>query len=413
MRILHTADWHLNHRLGRLSLREDLEKAVILIANYLEEHKVDVLIIAGDLFWGREGREQLKDSIAFLSKTFEPFRKRGGTVLAISGNHDSEPFFETLRDAFTLVTTTKPDEAGVHPGGRFYLAPNPRVVTLRDSAGEVVQFVLMPYPTPRAYLEGEQLKYANIEERNRKMLETYRQRFQHLEEKQVKKNLPAVLVAHAQVRGISENELFQPSDKDDVILDSTDLPDHYQYSAYGHIHRSQAVTPGSKHQNYAGSLLPLDAGEKDQVKSVWLFDIKDRKRFGDPKCIPLPGPPLYDLIISPEEIDGLAVKYPDASTALVKYTLRLDPSIHPDPFVLHERIRDIFRRWYDSENEIIGISTQGISDFEPLQRNDVPATVLEYLRTVATYETDFDKTEVINLAEQLLTDDAFTARWRG
>jgi DNA repair exonuclease SbcCD nuclease subunit len=246
------------------------------------------------------------------------------------------------------------------------------------------------------------------------MLDTYRQRFNHLEDKHVKPTLPAVLVAHAQVRGIANSDLFQPSDKEDMILDSTDLPDHYQYSAYGHIHKAQPVVPGSKHQNYAGSLLPLDAGEQGQEKGVWLFEIKERKRLGDPVHLPLAGPKLHELTILPEDIDKLPDLYPDAATALVKYRLKFDPHKHPDPFILHERIRQVFPRWYDAENEIEGIeSTSDEAESHLSRSSDVQATVLDYLRTVATFDSDKDKVSVIALAENLFANNEFVTKWKG
>src|SRR5919108_382038 len=50
MRILHTADWHLNDRLGRIDRTDDLRKAVERVAVHCREQNVDVLLVAGDLF---------------------------------------------------------------------------------------------------------------------------------------------------------------------------------------------------------------------------------------------------------------------------------------------------------------------------------------------------------------------------
>src|SRR5690349_10805469 len=50
MKILHTADWHLGDRLGRIDRTEDLRRAVERVARYCGEHQVDVLLVAGDLF---------------------------------------------------------------------------------------------------------------------------------------------------------------------------------------------------------------------------------------------------------------------------------------------------------------------------------------------------------------------------
>jgi len=50
MRILHTADWHLGDRLGRQDRTDDLRRAVERVAGYCTSEKVDVLLVAGDIF---------------------------------------------------------------------------------------------------------------------------------------------------------------------------------------------------------------------------------------------------------------------------------------------------------------------------------------------------------------------------
>ena len=50
MRILHTADWHLGDRLGRIDRTDDLRRAVERVAGYCLSEKADVLLVAGDIF---------------------------------------------------------------------------------------------------------------------------------------------------------------------------------------------------------------------------------------------------------------------------------------------------------------------------------------------------------------------------
>src|SRR5579871_3043675 len=86
MRILHTADWHLGDRLGRIDRTDDLRKAVERVAAYCESEKADVLLVAGDLFSELASPDALRDSISHLRKTFESFLRGGGTILALTGN---------------------------------------------------------------------------------------------------------------------------------------------------------------------------------------------------------------------------------------------------------------------------------------------------------------------------------------
>ncbi len=50
MRILHTADWHLTEKLGPIDRRPDLIARLQEIATYLDEYRVDVMVVAGDIF---------------------------------------------------------------------------------------------------------------------------------------------------------------------------------------------------------------------------------------------------------------------------------------------------------------------------------------------------------------------------
>src|SRR5438067_2855588 len=103
MRILHTADWHLGDRLGRIDRTDDLRRAIEQIAAYCRTELIDVLIVAGDLFSEMARPDGLRDAIGHLRDTFDEFLSGGGTILAVTGNHDNETFCQTLRHAMSLA----------------------------------------------------------------------------------------------------------------------------------------------------------------------------------------------------------------------------------------------------------------------------------------------------------------------
>src|SRR6202790_4938309 len=145
MRILHTADWHLGDRLGRIDRTDDLRRAVERVAGLCADQQVDVLLVAGDLFSELSRPDHLRESIEHLQATFERFLLDGGTILALTGNHDNENFCQTLRLVMTLAApaTGKPGE--LCAPGRLYLATDPSLVRLADRQDQLVQFALMPY----------------------------------------------------------------------------------------------------------------------------------------------------------------------------------------------------------------------------------------------------------------------------
>src|SRR5262249_30443927 len=167
MKILHTADWHLGDRMGRIDRTADLRRAVERVAAYAEQQRVDVLLVAGDLFSELNRPDGLRDSIAHLQEVFNPFLVNGGTIVALTGNHDNEIFCQTLRHAMSLAAPAPGGSRGPVPSGRLYLAAGPTLLRLADTDGQQVQFILMPYPTPARYLDQPAQHYANLEEKNR------------------------------------------------------------------------------------------------------------------------------------------------------------------------------------------------------------------------------------------------------
>src|SRR4051794_767548 len=175
MRILHTADWHLGDRLGRIDRTDDLKRGVERIAAYCESEAADVLLVAGDLFSELSRPETLRDTIGHLRTSFGPFLARGGTILALAGNPDNETFCQTLRHTLGLGT---PGENGADGAlltpGRLHLADGPALWRLADRSGGEVQFVMMPYPSPSRYLDGESAHaYTRRDEKNRALKDAF------------------------------------------------------------------------------------------------------------------------------------------------------------------------------------------------------------------------------------------------
>ncbi len=168
MKILHTADWHLGDRLGRIDRTDDLRGAVERVADYCKTETVDVLLVAGDLFSELARPDGLRETIRHWQEVFREFLETGGTILTLTGNHDNENFCQTLVHAMSLASPAGGKPGETVPPGRLYLAADPTFLRLEDRAlGGEVQFVLMPYPTPSHYLKGEgALKYGSPEEKN-------------------------------------------------------------------------------------------------------------------------------------------------------------------------------------------------------------------------------------------------------
>ncbi len=406
MRILHTADWHLGDRLGRIDRTDDLRRAVERVARLCLEHRVDVLLVAGDLFSELSRPDSLRASIEHLQAAFEPFLLGGGTILALTGNHDNEVFCQTLCLVMTLAAPAAGKPGEVCPPGRLYLATNPTFLRLADRQGQEVQFVLMPYPTPARYLRDEAQRYASLEEKNQRLHAAYAQRLRELQEHpRYDRALPTVLAAHVHVQGAALPTLFRMSEQESIIFSEADMPAGMAYVALGHIHQAQPLG-GLAHVRYSGSIERLDLGERRDDKGVVLLEVGPGGLAGEPVFLPLEATPIYAVELRTplkEEIARLRQEHPDAGRDLVHvqftYTAGVDN--------LEEALREleaVFPRWYYRDWAEAGAlgPTLTLGGASPAQSFE--DTVRCYLRQELTNHSEDDRAAVLARAEALMRE---------
>lgn len=405
MRILHTADWHLGDRLGSRGIdrTEDLRRAVERIAGYCRSEAVDVLLIAGDLFSDKLGlQKDLSETIRHLGDTFRPFLLGGGTILALTGNHDKEIPAQTLRGTLALAAP-EPLEPGAHVApGRLYLATEPTLLRLSSRQGGLVQFVLMPYPTPGRY-RVTTAGGPTRTDRNRDLRAAYGERLQALlDHADFRKDCPAVLAAHVHVRSATlPSRLFRISEAQDVVFRAEELPRDFAYVALGHIHQPQRIG-GLDHVRYSGSIERLDLGEADDTKSAVLLELDETGLCGEPRLLPLEGTPLYDIAIDDpvQQVPRLREQYPEAARALVRYRLTWKAGEHDRDELLRE-LEAIFPRWY--ERDIV----EAGADARASTAASLPAAIGDPAQTVRHFlerelQGDADRGDILHLAETLL-----------
>lgn len=402
MRILHTADWHMQDRLGRKSRSEDIERALEQIATYLQQYNVDVMIVAGDIFSEHCRTEQTRDAIATIKRVFLPFIGRGGSIVAISGNHDNELFFDTLRDALDLVAPQRASTQQTQSAGQLYITAKPYTLKLTGADGVTVQFILMPYPTPRYYLNNARANYTNVEDKYRQIREGYLTVLNGLLQK-LDVHLPSVLVSHIHINDAHIHSRHQLGDEETIKVSTSDIPAHLAYVAYGHIHLPQAVFSGAEHIRYSGSIERMDVSESEE-KSVVLFDIGASGLIDTPRLLSLKSRTLYHVeITDPDtQIPMLAEQYPDAAEALVKYTLHWDAQKHNREELCRE-IETVFPCWYDRNLPEIGQSQRQKTAFSQQNLQDVVGTVRDYLTT--NLADDPQQEALLALANEILAKE--------
>ena len=93
MRILHTSDWHLTEKLGSVD-------------------RVDVMLVSGDMFSQCTRWDEIERAVKDVNTIFKPYLLRGGTIVAISGNHDNEHLFSILRTTLDLALPLDTQQMG-------------------------------------------------------------------------------------------------------------------------------------------------------------------------------------------------------------------------------------------------------------------------------------------------------------
>ena len=292
MKLLHTSDWHVGKAIRGHS-RADEHRAVLAeIANVAEVERVDLVLVAGDLFDTAaptaESERIVYDSLLQLAEV--------APVLVIAGNHDSAKRLDAVARLLAL--------------GRVTVAVSPRApadggVANLELAGTPVQVAFLPFVSQRAIVRADALMDAEAF-RN---AQTYSERM-----RAVIAALTAgfsadsvnLLLAHAFVLGGMVGGGERPAHiVDEYAISAVDLPATTSYVALGHLHRAQAIA-GATSIHYCGSPLQLDFGERTEAKQINIVDVEP----GLPakvKAVPLSsGSPLLTLTGTVAQLAGLA-----------------------------------------------------------------------------------------------------------
>ena len=262
MRILHTGDWHVGKKLGRIDRSRESEAVLDQVIDIAKDQQVDVVVIAGDLF--DRGLPPFV-SLKLVLETLVRLADTGAHVVAIPGNHDSSDLFDVLTPhlAHSNVTlrhkTLRPEEGGV--------------VTIPSRDGnETAQIACFPFlheSTVVAWADQGEDKHKSYADRVRDICRAYAEwMLAHGGNKTVD-----VLAAHFMVHGAvpsgSERELHIG----EAYMARENAIPNVHYAALGHIHQAQGAPGSADRARYCGSLMQLDFGEAGQDKSVVIADI--------------------------------------------------------------------------------------------------------------------------------------------
>ena len=279
IRILHTADWHLGQTFFGYDRVEEHTHFLQWLVRELKENKIDVLLIAGDIFdVSNPSAASQHMFYRFIRQVTEENPKL--QLVVVAGNHDSAARLEA---PLPLLQEMRTEIRGIvrrHEGEIDY---DHLIVELKNSEGEVEALCLAvpflrqgDYPVVTTdgnpYAEGVKELYARLQERA----------LQRRKDGQA-----LVAVGHLQATGseIAERDFSERTIIGGLECVSPDaFTEQIAYTALGHIHKSQRVS-GRENVRYAGSPLPMSFAEREYHHGVvivtlaegWAVEIEKRE----------------------------------------------------------------------------------------------------------------------------------------
>ena len=263
-RVLHTADWHLGKTLNDQSRDEEHKQFLSWLLKIIDEHAVDVLVIAGDVF-DSANPPQLAQS-RYYNFVSQLHKNTKSSLIITAGNHDSPLQLEAPRQVLQALGAHVVGSLPEDPASRLFVLPSPENPRLVIAA--------IPFLRDRDLRRG----YAGQKEKDIQQALTtgITQRYAETAEaaaKWAKKGVPILATGHLTVMGTSKSDSEREIHIGGLGAVSTDVfPDIFSYVALGHLHRPQA---SDNRVCYSGSPIALSFSEANDTKEVQILDFAD------------------------------------------------------------------------------------------------------------------------------------------
>ncbi|MCU1531939.1 MAG: exonuclease SbcCD subunit [Arthrobacter sp.] len=257
---MHTSDWHLGrsfHGVGML----DAQRAFIdQLVTFVRDEAVDVVLIAGDVY---DRALPSVDVVGLLDDALVRLSGAGARVVLTSGNHDS-----AIRLGFASRLL---ERGGVHLRTRLGELDKPVLVPLAPAAdadsGAVLAIYGIPWLEPRLVAEELGVETASHFEVTRAATERIRADLQIRAET---RTVHSVVLAHTFASGGISSDSERDLSIGGVGAVPLDLFDGFSYTALGHLHGRQELSPSVR---YSGSPLAYSFSEAKHQKGSWLVDV--------------------------------------------------------------------------------------------------------------------------------------------
>jgi DNA repair protein SbcD/Mre11 len=262
MRLLHTSDWHLGRSFHGVGMLDAQRSFVDQLVSAVTENAVDVVLIAGDVY---DRALPGVDVVGLLDDALVRLTGAGAKVVLTSGNHDS-----AIRLGFASRLL---ERGGVHLRTRLSELDQPLLLPLdgaavdADGEGAVLAIYGIPWLEPRLVAEQLGVQTASHFEVTRAATDLIRADLQH---RAGHGTVHSVVLAHTFASGGISSDSERDLSIGGVGAVPLDLFDGFSYTALGHLHGRQSLSPQVR---YSGSPLAYSFSEARHQKGGWLIDV--------------------------------------------------------------------------------------------------------------------------------------------
>ncbi|MCQ2960179.1 MAG: exonuclease subunit SbcD [Bacteroidales bacterium] len=271
MKIIHTADWHLGHKLYNYNREDEQRFFLEQIADCVKTQQPDALVVSGDIFdTGMPNIETQALFVEELKKIHEQYRQM--VIVVIAGNHDSYSRLEIdkllWRELNTYIIGNISTDLSTH------------IIPIADKG----YIAAVPFCSSRNFpllneddaVADRQTSYFNALADKVKQLNT--------------SQLPVVLMAHLAVSGcdvkghtVTKTETAEMIGGLEYVQENL-FSSEFDYVALGHIHHPQFVGK-NKRIRYSGTPFPVSFDEEYE-HSVSIVELKTHGT--EPECTEFP-----------------------------------------------------------------------------------------------------------------------------
>lgn len=267
MKILHTSDWHLGHRLLEQSQHEEQSLFLGWLKDYIDANLIDVLLVAGDIFdTGAPSAQSLKLYYDFLLNLRETNCKH---VVITGGNHDAPGTLNAPKELLQSLS--------IHVVGKALENVENEVFEFTTGKEKII-VAAVPYLRDqdiRRAIAGE--TFDQIGDRYKTALVNHYTQVADYCETINSDGVPLIAMGHLFAIGGSTSD----SEKSIYVgnlgdIKASDFPKSFNYIALGHLHRSQTIGQ-QNHVRYSGSPYILSFSEVGSPKNVVALTTENNK----------------------------------------------------------------------------------------------------------------------------------------